>query len=61
MEGTVALKNGKIGDIYSVIKVDGETALCLNKTSSEVTEFLIKDLVSVAQFGDPIFPSLIPN
>lgn len=56
----VAEKSGKISDLYTVIKIDGELAKCFHKNSSEIKEFSINELVSVAQFGDPIFPSLIP-
>lgn len=57
---TVAKKTGRIDDIYSVMKIDDDTAVCLRKTTSEIAEFKINELVAVAQFGEPIFPSLIP-
>lgn len=56
----VAKKADKIIDLYNVLEIDGAIARCLHKSSSEIKEFPINELVSVAQFGDPIFPSLIP-
>jgi len=57
---TVARKAGKMNDIYTVKKIDGESAVCLEK-STQCTEIIpIRELVSVAQFGEPIFPSLEP-
>lgn len=41
-------------------KIDGKTAVCEDKVSSEITTISLCDLVAVAQFGDPIFPSLEP-
>ena len=56
----VAEKSGKIIDLYTVLEIYGDLAKCFHKNSSEIKEFSINELVSVAQFGDPIFPSLIP-
>ena len=57
---TVALKTGHINDVYTVLKLDGDTALCLNKKTSDTENIPITELVSVAQFGAPIFPTLQP-
>ena len=56
----VAKKNGKVDDVYFVISIDGEIASCLHRISNECISIPLSELVSVAQFGDPIFPSLIP-
>lgn len=57
---TVARKIGKVSDIFTVKNIDGENAECVNK-ATQVTEYIpIAELVSVAQFGEPIFPSLEP-
>jgi adenine-specific DNA-methyltransferase len=57
---TVAKKTGHINDVYTVLKLDGDTALCLNKKTSDTENIPITELVSVAQFGEPIFPTLRP-
>lgn len=57
---TVARKTGHINDIYTVVKLDGDTALCRNKATGDIMTFLLTELVSVAQFGEPIFPMLQP-
>ncbi len=59
-DSTVARKTGKLNRIYIVKKIDGKTAVCEDKVSSEITTIPLCDLVGVAQFGDPIFPSLEP-
>lgn len=56
----VAKKAGSIDDIYMVIKLDGEIAVCLQRATSEVKEIPLNELVTAAQFGEPIFPSLTP-
>lgn len=55
---TVARKEGHINDIYIVVKLNGDTATCRHKATGDMNEFSIKELVSVAQFGEPIFPTL---
>lgn len=59
-DSTVARKTGKLNQIYIVKKIDDKTAVCEDKVSSEITTIPLCDLVAVAQFGDPIFPSLEP-
>lgn len=56
----VARKTGKLTGVYIVKKMDGETAICEHKNSHEIETIPIAELVSVAQFGEPIFPSLEP-
>ncbi|MDR2404632.1 MAG: hypothetical protein LBD78_11460, partial [Spirochaetaceae bacterium] len=66
---TVAKKNGKISEVYKVLKISGgakndgtgsRLADCLNLETSQMVQFPVEELVSVACFGDPIFPSLEP-
>lgn len=57
---TVAQKTGHINDVFSVIKLDGDSAICRNKASGEIKNFLLSELVSIAQFGEAIFPTLQP-
>lgn len=56
----VAKKTCRIDDIYTVMKLNGETAVCLHMATSEVKEIPLNELVTIAQFGEPIFPSLTP-
>ncbi len=57
---TVARKNGHVNDVMTVIKIDGDLTLCREKATGETTEIPLNELVAIAQFGDPIFPSLEP-
>lgn len=52
----VALKSGNINDIYRVIAINNEKALCIKE--DEKAEWNIADLVVVAKFGKPIYPYL---
>lgn len=56
----VALKAGKVSEVYTVLKIEEGKVLCLNKDKTETTEFTIDDLVTVAEFGDAIYPCLKP-
>ena len=56
----VAEKNGKISDMFVVRNISGEMANCTNTITGDEKTFNITDLVSVAQFGDPIYPYLKP-
>src|SRR5699024_12750829 len=42
---TVAQKTGHINDVYTVLKLDGDTALCLNKATSDPENIPITELV----------------
>lgn len=52
----VALKSGNINDIYRVIAINNEKALCMKE--DEKAEWNIADLVVVAKFGEPVYPYL---
>ena len=62
----VALKAGKIDNVYKVIGIVDGKALCLPKTviagkdetTKEALSFALDDLVCVAEFGEPIYPYL---
>jgi len=57
---TVARKNGHVNNVMTVIKIDGDTVLCREKAAGVTVEIPLNELVAVARFGDPIFPSLEP-
>lgn len=56
----VALRAGQVNEIYKVLKIDGEEASCVKKDASDIVTFNLNDLVSVAEFGEPIYPYLKP-
>jgi len=57
---TVAKKAGAINDMYRVTKINGGDAVCLHLASGESVTIALSDLVPVAKFGEPIYPTLQP-
>ncbi len=56
----VAVKGKNVQEIFLVVAITNTTAKCINKITKKECEYPILDLVSIAQFGDPIYPQLIP-
>lgn len=56
----VALKNKKINDVYVVKSINDDQATCVNTQTKETTEFSLDSLVSIAEFGEAIYPYLKP-
>lgn len=56
----VAVKTGYVSDIYTVMKIDGEEVLCHRRETHEQKTFQLDELVTVAEFGEPIYPTLKP-
>lgn len=54
----VTLKTGYVSDIYIVMKIDGTEVLCDRREAHEQKIFQLDELVVVAQFGEPIYPTL---
>lgn len=54
----VALKTGYVSDIYTVLKIDGDAVLCDRRETHEQKTFQMSDIVAVAEFGEPIYPTL---
>lgn len=54
----VAKKSGRIVDIYTVVSVTGKEAVCHPVAANESEIIPLQELVTVATFGDTIFPSL---
>ena len=47
--------------IYVVLKVEGDTAACVKpEQKDEAVTFELKDIVRVAEFGEPVYPYLKP-
>ena len=57
---SVALRAGQVNEVYKVIKIEGDEVSCVKKDGSEVVTFVVNDLVSVAEFGEAIYPYLKP-
>lgn len=56
----VALKDKKINDVYVVKAINDNQATCVNVQTKETTEFSLDSLVSIAEFGEAIYPYLKP-
>lgn len=56
----VALKTGKVSEVYRVLKIKGDEAECRKKDADEIATFKVNELVTVAEFGDAIYPYLKP-
>ena len=57
---TVAKKAGAVSDMYEVSAIKDGVATCYHKVTEEKEEIPVEELVSVAQFGEPIYPYLKP-
>ena len=55
-----ALKNGKVNEFYTVMATDGDKAVCVKQGDENAAELPLSDLVTVAEFGEPIYPYLKP-
>ena len=56
----VAKKAGEVNDVYKVLCIEDNAAQCLHRESKETAEIALDDLVTVAEFGEPIYPYLKP-
>lgn len=56
----VVLKGGDINNKYIVGSIVNGIAKCMNKITEEVEEIPLENLVTVAEFGEPIYPYLKP-
>ncbi|MDO4649005.1 MAG: site-specific DNA-methyltransferase [Eubacteriales bacterium] len=54
----VALKTGYVSDIYIVMSIEGDTVICDRRETHEQKNFNLNELVVVAEFGEPIYPTL---
>ena len=59
--GCLAARRGAaLTDIWRVLAIENGQAHCLNRASGVHEVLPVADLVVVLEFGDPIFPSLVP-
>lgn len=56
----VALKTGYVSDIYTVMKIDDDEVLCDRRETHEQKTFQMDEIVAIAEFGEPIYPTLKP-
>ncbi len=56
----MAKKTGAVSEMYDVLAIKDGIAACVHQVSKEKEEIPVKDLVCVAQFGEPIYPYLKP-
>lgn len=56
----VARKTGYVSDIYTVMNIDGDEVQCDRRETHEQKTFKLDELVVVAEFGEPIYPTLKP-
>ena len=54
----VALKTGYVNDIYFVAQIDGDEVLCERRETHEQKTYKLAELVTVAEFGEAIYPTL---
>ena len=54
----VARKIGYVSDIYTVLKIDGNAVLCDRRETHEQVTFQMDEIVAIAEFGEPIYPTL---
>ena len=59
-----ARKNGSLTEFWRVRSIQDGSAKCSkadgSASSAQLAEIAVADLVALKQFGDPIFPSLVP-
>ncbi len=56
----VARKDSPLADLWRVISVNKTEAQCMQRATGVKKKMALTDLVVVRQFGEPIFPSLVP-
>ncbi len=60
-KGNMVAKRGEdLSDLWRVLSVSEGQAVCINNGSGEKSRFPVEELMVVANFGEPIFPTLVP-
>jgi adenine-specific DNA-methyltransferase len=60
-KGSMVAKRGEdLSDLWRVLSVFDGQAVCTNNGSGEKSRFPVDELMVVANFGEPIFPTLVP-
>ena len=58
--GRLAARQENLQELYYIEKINGKTAHCIQRTTREAADIPVEELVTVAEFGDPIYPYLAP-
>lgn len=58
--GLAAKRGAALTEVWRVLTVEEDQAFCLNRTNGVQEHCAVADLVTVLEFGDPIFSSLVP-
>lgn len=58
--GRLAARQGNLQGLYYIEEINGETAHCIQRTTREAVDLPLEELVTVAEFGEPIYPYLDP-
>ena len=56
----VASRGGDLSELWRVLSILAGQGICVNYRSGERKEFPIHEIMAVANFGEPIFPTLMP-
>lgn len=56
----VAKRGGDLTELWRVLSVLEGQAVCMHHCSREKIKFSIDEITAVANFGEPIFPTLVP-
>lgn len=54
----VSTKGKSIDELYTLTKINGDTVECVSRKTHTTTVFNKDEIVSIAEFGDPIYPYL---
>ncbi|MFC4354759.1 site-specific DNA-methyltransferase [Chryseomicrobium palamuruense] len=60
VKSLVALKKGKITDLYRVKKINNDDVELRSEQDRSIISVRLDEVFGVKKFGDPIFPALIP-
>ena len=59
-KGATVAKYGDINTLYKVLNIENDIALCMGKNVDVTEKIAVDELVTVAEFGEPIYPYLEP-
>ncbi|MGI6469717.1 MAG: hypothetical protein GXZ09_01555 [Syntrophomonadaceae bacterium] len=60
-KGNLVAKRGEdLANLWRVLSISDGQAICIKQGSNQKSKFSVEELVAVANFGEPIFPTLVP-
>ena len=59
-KGATVAKYGDMNTLYKVLNIEDDIALCIGKNVDVTEKISVDELVTVAEFGEPIYPYLEP-